>query len=189
MRGSRWFAGTPRPSPRWAASVLAGVGCAASAFGAAHPAGAPGPAGFEAALCAGLAAEIGIASDRQHFDRDAITVELHVKGGDDARRQTRLRCLTDALRRSGFTVNEGATVDGVRELLAIAINVPEEAASADERVAFAVSACHPHGRAWSHPGYIDFHERDGRWSNDAAKITRFVDGACPVSLGPSALQR
>ena len=63
-----------------------------------------------------------------------------------------------------------------RDVLTVNIAVPDRPFSDSVRVKFTVARTQSEmSRSWAHPGYIDFHERGGTWSNDAAKITRFIN--------------
>jgi hypothetical protein len=138
---------------------------------------------FERALCIGLAAEVEHASDAQHIDRRAVPLELRVKGSDDADRQSRIACLLGSLERAGFAAriaDDDAASRAMpiinRDVLTVNIAVPDRPFSDSVRVKFTVARTQSEmSRSWAHPGYIDFHERGGTWSNDAAKITRFIN--------------
>lgn len=173
----RVFFGILRATAHSAVVVLGTLRCATAALGA-----PPEAADFEQALCTGLATEVAAAGDRQHIERHDILVALNVNGDEPLRQPALSHCLADALRDDGFTIDASGTARGAHDLLTITVGLPQALSGVDddERVDFTVSRCRPGGRFWAHPGYVDFHRRNGLWSNDATTITRFVDGACSV---------
>lgn len=131
------------------------------------------------ALCTGLAEEIVGASELQHIDRAAVPLELRLSDPAGRAGPGGMACLRERLGWQGFHASQAGEDAPPHLALTISIKLPEDLPDDTLRVGFSVSKCVPGASFWAHPGYVEFHRRDGLWQHDAARITEFIDGHCP----------
>jgi len=138
---------------------------------------APGPdAGFEAALCSGLVDEIERTFTEQHIDRAVEPLEI---GSGDVSAVDRFACVSSSLGVAAFAhVTPASPTDPPHGATFVWYTVPPAIDPATTRVGFNVSRCVWRSSFWGHPGHVDFHNHDGRWTHDVTVVTDFLDGFC-----------